>query len=101
MKIRFRYNTLFFLSVFTITCIVILDIKIKTLENKLEKYAKVNDIKARATYINHNVGQIDRLAHDAHSLAEAAYDMAFGKESKSKWMEGLTTDEIDSIRSIQ
>ena len=64
----------------------------------MSQYAKRDDIRLRSQYVNHNVAEIDMRARDAHALAEAAYDMAYEKVSRDKWMEGLTTEEIDSIR---
>lgn len=68
------------------------------MQTTLNEYAKVNDIKARSQYVNHNVQQLEMLVRDAHSLAESAYDMAHKKMSRDQWMEGLTTEEVDSIR---
>jgi hypothetical protein len=42
--------------------------------------------------------QLEILARDAMSMAMSAWDKADTSMHRYQWMEGLTTDQIDSIR---
>lgn len=97
-RFRFRYNGLMIVCVILTFMVCINHIKIVRLQNHLQKYATVEQSKQYAQYSNYNVGQLEMLARDAMSMALSAWDKADTTRCRHEWIEGLTTDQIDSVR---
>ena len=80
--------------------VMVLANKVDNLQKQLNNLTTVEDSKKQSQYFNYNVSQLEMMVRDAHSLAISAYDKADEFSGRYDWIVGLTTEEIDSIRSL-
>ncbi len=72
--------------------------EINRLETQLSNFVYTEETKDRAIYVNNRLQTIESYLQGVESLANSAYEIAVGKQIKYGWIQGLTTEQIDSVR---